>query len=132
MSDKHEAFLLALLSISEKPIDEQWDFFSKLVEEFKPFNQTHIETRDAFYELHSHLVDVLIIDNGGRGPIFDKTQFESFEQIMNKLREKIEQLITQNNVNTTEIAVIKQKINDLEKLVYEKQWKTLSNVFPTV
>ncbi len=70
-----------LLSISSKPIDDQWEFFVKSVEEFQPLNKKYIETSNKFYVLHNHLINLLANNNPKHSHLLDKTQFQAFENI---------------------------------------------------
>jgi hypothetical protein len=99
----------------------------QLVKEFQPLNKTCIETSDEFNVLHNHLIDLVAINSQNRAPIFDKSEFEAFENIMKKFRQNIEKLIIQNTVIITELNIVKQEVSDLKKIVFEKEFKKLSN-----
>ncbi len=65
------------------------------------------ETSDEFNVLHNHLIDLVAINSQNRARIFDKSEFEAFENIMKKFRQNIEKLIIQNTVIITELNIVK-------------------------
>ncbi len=56
MSNENQPFLAALLSISSKPIDKQWDLFVQIIQQFKPLNNNFFNSIENFNDLHNELI----------------------------------------------------------------------------
>lgn len=132
MSNRSEAFLLDLEGILSVPRAERYEKFLLIIDKYDQLksNKFRFQSLDEFDKIHADLIDLLVV-NDENFPI-DLSKFDHFQSIMKDLRRTIETLVIEsyiqgeklNNMDR-EIRSLKEEINELKQLNYEREFQKL-------
>lgn len=123
MSYDRKQFIVAVQNLLSSEDDKQYEKFLSVVENYRTINQFELKSIHEFDRIHNDLLNLLVPND--HDPLIDSTQYERFELIMKSLRRIVENLVMNNCVSTAKIDELELNVNNLQMLVYEREFQRL-------